>query len=80
MFANCLPINGCSAIAIRDPQEREPEVLADCSGPGCRNQVYDGDEDALYDIETGEWFCDRRCYVARKIQQGSVIWCCERGM
>lgn len=77
---NPMPSNGASAVAIRDPQEREPLVLADCSGPGCRQVVYDGDEDALYDVESGEWFCDRRCYVARQIKQGSVIRCCERGM
>lgn len=75
---NPMPENACSAIAFPDPQEREPLVLAECSGPRCHNEVREGD-DYRYDKELGLWFCCPGCLDAYRLKEGSVIRCCERG-
>lgn len=67
-----LPVNGAGAVNLPDPQEKEPVVLAECSGPKCNEEVTTWDEDAIYDNETGLWFCSTECYVAYKLKQGDI--------
>lgn len=49
--------------------ERESEVVAKCAA--CGEELLEGDE-VIREVNTGEYFCDRFCYVEFLVKQGLI--------
>jgi hypothetical protein len=74
-----LPVNGAGACGLADPADALPVVLGQCSGPGCKQLVYTGDEEAWYDDLTGEYFCCAQCHTEAQHKRGGLTRVSEMG-
>lgn len=61
--------HGASACALPDTQDQPLLVAGICAH--CGEPVCDSD-DTIHDNQTGEDFCDSRCFVKEQIKRGII--------